>query len=210
MDQSEDATEIVARSPLIYLAPVLPQDGAIAPALDRLLADVAATARHGDRTARDALYWAVAGRLEPSMRRLHRLHTLTYGPGMLELEDVQQSSYLVLVDMIESWDPDDSFVPYLFGMFHWRLRRELRVYAKHREAVIPQAGIGREPDTTATAASLERLLSRLPERQRRIVQLRLTRNLTFGEIGALLAISPRTIRRDLDAIKEAVLRTNLG
>lgn len=210
MDRSEDTPDLVTRSPLIYLAPVLPPDGSIAPELERLLADVAATARHGDRTARDALYWAVAGRLEPSIRRLLRLHWLAYGPGMLELEDVQQSSYLVLVDMIGSWKPDESFVTYLFGLFHWRLRRELRVYAKPRQVVAPTSGNRQAPEEAAEAAALARLLARLPERQRRIVQLRLTRDLTFNEISSILDVNPRTIRRDLDAIKQTVRRAEPG
>ncbi len=208
MDYSEDATMLASRSPLVYLAPVLPPDGPINRELDRVLADVAETARLGDRTARDSLYWAVAGRLEPSMRRLYRLHVLAYGNGVLELQDVQQSSYLVLVDMIETWEPGESFVNYLFGMFHWRLRNELRAYAKRHEIAIPELEIAQARDTATAAVALERLLARLPDRQRRIVQLRLTRGLTFVDISAVLGVSPRTIQRDLQAIARAVLRSD--
>jgi RNA polymerase sigma factor (sigma-70 family) len=205
MDQSEDTTNDVSRSPVIHLAPVLPREGPIDRQLDCLLAHIATTARHGDRTARDSLYWAVVGRLEPSMRRLYRLHVLTYGQGMVELEDVQQSSYLVFADMIASWEPDESFVRYLFGMFHWRLRYELRAYAKRRETVMPVTETVQPSEAAASAAALERLLRRLPERQQRIVQLRLRRDLSFIEIGAILGVSPRTIKRDLHAIEQAVL-----
>src|SRR5687767_7065519 len=112
MEQPAIVTDQPARKPLIYLSPVVPVDGPIAPEVDRILTAVAQTAGQGDRVARDSLYWALAGRLEPAMRRMYRLHTVTHGPALLELEDVQQSGYLVFVDMINAWQPEDSFANY--------------------------------------------------------------------------------------------------
>jgi RNA polymerase sigma factor (sigma-70 family) len=204
MEQPAIVTDQPARKPLIYLSPVLPVDGPIPHELERILSAVARTAGQGDRIARDSLYWALAGRLEPALRRMYRLHTVTHGPALLELDDVRQSGYLVFVDMMDTWRPDDSFASYLFGMFVWRLRDELRRYEKRRETTLSEAHPVRARDNRSNAELLERLLARLPERQREIVRLRLNRNLSFIEIGAVLGVSSRTIRRDMQAITEAV------
>lgn len=205
MEQPLVVTDLAVRNPLMYLSPVLPAAGPIAPEIDHILTAVARTAGQGDRIARDSLYWALAGRLEPAMRRMYRLHTVTYGPALLELEDVHQSGYLVFVDMIDAWEPDGSFASYLFGMFIWRLRDELRRYEKRRERALAEGLIRRTTARTpADSALLERLLARLPQRQRAIVRLRLERDLSVIEIGQKLGVSPRTIRRDMQAIAHAV------
>ena len=204
MEQPDIVSDQPARKPLIYLSPVIPLDDPITFDIDRVLAAVARTAGQGDRIARDSLYWALAGRLEPAVRRIYRLHAVTYGPALLELDDVRQSGYLVFVDMIDAWQPEDSFATYLFGMFIWRLRGELRRYEKRREMTLSDGYAIRAREARSNEVLLERLLDRLPERQRRIVQLRLNRNLSISEIGAKLGVSPRTIRRDMDAIAIAV------
>lgn len=204
MEQPANMTYQNTVSSPVYLAPVLPADGPIPAELDRQLVDIARNAGCGDLIARDSLYWAVAGRLEPSVRRIFWLHAQTYRHGYLELEDVRQSSYLVFVEMINSWRPEDSFANYLFGMFGWRLRYELRSFDKRREVPMPTEHSIEAPDSAPGVETLERLLDRLPDRQRRIVNLRLSRNLTFMEIGETLGVSPRTIRRDMHAIARAV------
>ncbi len=109
--------------------------------------------------------------------------------------------------MISSWQREDSFVTYLFGMFHWRLKEALRAYDRRRLVPMPEGEIADSPDSSAAVVALERLLASLPERQRLIVHIRLSGGLSFAEISAVLGLSPRTIQRDMEAIAETVLRS---
>ncbi len=89
------------------------------------LADIellARRARAGDRVSRDTLYLS----LQPRLLRIgHVLQPWPNTPriiGIWDDDDVAQETYLIFVDLLDAWDAELPFIPYLLGRFVWRLR----------------------------------------------------------------------------------------
>lgn len=142
------------------------------------LADIellAHRARAGDHISRDLLYLS----LQPRLVRIgHVLRPWPNTPAIIGIwddDDVAQETYLIFVELLDTWDDELPFIPYLLGRFIWRLRdRILRgigkpnvprgmtsVYERDELALL----LGDEqPESAAIAReTLERLITRLAQ-----------------------------------------------
>ena len=104
--------------------PVLdvPTAGRICPETVARIGDLAIAASQGDIAARDALYYSLQPRLDRISWVLRPWPNTPGMTGIWDRDDVQQESWIVFVELLEAWDRQVSFVPYLLARFAWRLR----------------------------------------------------------------------------------------
>lgn len=174
-----------------------------------------AAVKQGDRSAENLLAERVYGELRniagAHMRRERRNHTL-------ETTALVHEAYLRLVrDQAMDWQGRAHF----FATASVVMRRILVDYARQRAAgKRPDAGVRVElKDWHATAhPSLDQMLildealdrlAAMDRRQARIVELRYFGGLTEEETAEVLAISPRTVKRDWCSAR-AWLQVQLG
>ena len=113
-----------------WLLPVAPPASHVAPDLERFFHAAAEAALAGDLLARDALFAAFLPRFERSIRRIQRLWREQLREDAIEPEDIAQEAYLVFVDLLDCWSPDESISAHLSGRFYWRLKDATRIWRK--------------------------------------------------------------------------------
>jgi RNA polymerase sigma factor (sigma-70 family) len=194
----------VKTRPLPAAVPVLRPDQPVTPAQDALLTGLARRARDGDREARDLLWRAFAPRLEPALRRCGRMTWRTgwarRGGLPWELDDVRQEAWVVFADLVEGWNGDGSFVPYLTAYFPWRLRDAMRRLAPTRRAVplVLAARIAVDCEGLLDAETnevLAALAAALSPGDAAVLQMRVAEGAGFADIACRLGVSWRTIMR---------------
>ena len=166
----------------------------------------------GDPAALDRL----TERVYPELRRMARRHMRNEAQGnSLQATALIHEVYLRLVDVTQvEWQERAQF----FAMAARMMRRILVDAARSRKTEKRGEGvIALNLDETVVLAKtpdnsileLDEALERFAEvapRQSRVVELRYFGGLTEEEIVSVLAISPRTVRRDWDLAKAWLLR----
>ncbi len=106
---------------------------------------------------------------------------------------------------------DDPIRAWLFGIARRKLVDSYRRRTRRPETALPldypaPAGHGPEPRALAdeAAATLQRILSHLPEPQREALTLRYIDDLSLGEIGLILGKSPNAVAQLLHRARQAV------
>ncbi|HKP53308.1 MAG TPA: sigma-70 family RNA polymerase sigma factor [Chloroflexia bacterium] len=136
-------------------------------------------------------------------------------------EDVEQQSFLIFCDLLESWDRGFgvSFKDYLRKMMPWAavhyVRSSMHYRAKRKVRRIPTHLERGETDLQSKEAeqSLEEVEDRvawddhtnaLDDEWRRLIKMRYELGLSSGEIAALRGYSTRTVNRELRAATDAL------
>jgi RNA polymerase sigma factor (sigma-70 family) len=131
----------------------------------------------------------------------------------VELADLQQEAYLVLVDLVANWTGESTFCAHLLSRFHWRMHAAYtalggsgaRAMADLTEIVGPgsieEAGEGDD-------SPLRILTACLPERQRAIVLLLVGGGYRQRQVAEALKIGRSTLTREWDRAL-ATLRESL-
>lgn len=111
--------------------------------LDQIQA-LATQAASGKIDARDRLFFSLKPRLDIKSWLVRPWPNTPELTGVWDRDDVEQESWLIFIELLESWNGEESFVPYLFARFAWRLRdRILRGIGKSQN----QLGTMRVPET---------------------------------------------------------------
>lgn len=134
---------------------------------------LATRARAGDTASRDLLYRSLRQRLVRIGRVLKPWPNTLTAIGIWDDDDVGQETYLIFVELLDAWDGELPFIPYLLGRFVWRLRdRILRGIGKpsvprgmtpiFEPSVLEMLLSGEQPESAVLALeTLERLLCEL-------------------------------------------------
>ena len=186
-----------------FAVPVAPAIGRIPEALDRRLGALALAAQDGDAAARDAVYAALAPRLDVIVRSVYRRCDERATDPAIELDDLRQEGYLILVDLVERWQGDATVCEHVLSRFHWRLRAAYtamsgtgtRGTTDLTEIVGPESI---EEAAEADAGPLRLLTACLPERQRAIVLLRIVGGYRQRQVAEALDIGRSTLAREWD------------
>jgi len=168
----------------------------------------------GRREALDRLLPVVYGELRRMARgqlaRARRQHTF-------QPTDLVHEAFVRLVDQRVGYQNRVHF----YGIAATCMRRVLADYARRRKAQKrPQIEPGVEPDQVerGQAVSIDRIialdealerLAKADPRQARIAELRMFTDLEITEVGALVGVSPATVKREWASAKQA-LQTTLG
>jgi RNA polymerase sigma-70 factor, ECF subfamily len=128
-----------------------------------------------------------------------------------DAEDVVQEAFLAALAHIDRFDTGRRFAPWLHrivvtrGLNYRKSRSRRRTEPLESTAV---ASSGPDPAASAERAGLRDAvavaLARLPERQRVVVQLFELDGFSGAEIGAMLGISPGTVRWYLHEARQAL------
>jgi len=198
---------------LTYAVPVAPVTGRIPEALDRRLGALALAAQDGDAAARDAVYAALAPRLDIIVRSVYRRCDERAADPAVELDDLRQEGYLILVDLVERWQGDATVCEHVLSRFHWRLRAAYAVMggagSRGTVELTEIVGLGSIQEAAEPDAGPIRLLTAcLPERQRAIVLLRIVGGYHQRQVAEVLNIGRSTLTREWDRAL-ATLRQSL-
>src|SRR5699024_2468216 len=110
---------------------------------------LAGLARGGDTDARDCLLFSLRPRLDRMGWMLKPWPNTPRLTGLWDQDDVRQETWVVFAELLEAWDGNVNFVPYLLARFSWRLRdRILR-------------GIGKRQNQLGTIRISEEMLAEL-------------------------------------------------
>jgi RNA polymerase sigma factor (sigma-70 family) len=182
------------------LAPAVPASGRIPAELDAVLSALGCRAAAGDVDALNALYAAYAPRLTYWVRRAQS-SLWRYGVDRaLEPEDIAQQAYLVFADLLRAWEGDQSLSRYVFAYFPWRLSDAMRKMSDHRErrSLDASPSLLLADDSAAATeaiALLEAFASVLPEREAKVLLLRIRDGLPWNEVARISGIDRRTMFR---------------
>ncbi len=196
-----------------HVVPVAPVTGRIPQGLDRRLGTLALAAQEGDAAARDAVYAALAPRLDVIVRSVYRRCDERAGDPAVELDDLRQEGYLILVDLVERWPGDATVCQHVLSRFHWRLRAAYAALggtaARGTAELTEIVGAESIEEAGESDASPLRLLTAcLPERQRAIVLLRVGGGYRQWQVAKVLRIGRSTLTREWDRAL-ATLRESL-
>ena len=190
-------TSTTDESIALPLLPVLVHNQRDSEGVEERLAAAACIAKTGDFPTRNALYFAFEPRLLRIASTIWRRHGRPVG---IDWEDVRQETFLVFTDVLDGWDGLRPIIPFVLGVFPWRMRD-----AVDRLGDLPPK---RSPDRSARTLNpvdsfldeealrlLEALASELPLWHRRVLMLRVREGLTEREIARSLGLSRRTVQR---------------
>ncbi len=153
----------------------------------------------GDAKAFELLYARHRGPLHRFLVQQSRNRALA--------DEFFQDTWQRVIAARASWTPDAAFSTWLFRIAHNRLNDHWRSL-KHRPSA-PEDGDERtaripDPDTPERQLSefeqrrqLQRAIEELPEEQREVVLLRLTRELSLEEIGEITGAGRETVKSRL-------------
>ena len=186
-----------------HAVPVAPITGRIPEALDHRLGALALAAQEGDAAARDAVYAALVPRLDVIVRSVYRRCHERAGDPAIELDDLRQEGYLILVDLVDRWSGDATLCEHVLSRFHWRLRAAYaslggtgsRGTAELTEIVGPESI---EEAGEGESGTLRLLTATLPERQRTIVLLMVGGGYRQWQVAKALNIGRSTLAREWD------------
>ncbi len=147
--------------------------------------------RAGDSTAFDALVQAY-------MRQAFQLAYRVVGHRE-DAEDLVQEAFLAAYQYLDSYDATRPFGPWLMRIVlnrgsNLRRSRTRRETEPETDAVSPAPSALDESERAEAREQLSRAMDMLSERQRMIVTLFDVDGLTSTEIGALIDLSPGTVR----------------
>ncbi len=168
---------------------------------------LAVRAQAGDRTAGDALWRALAVKIERFTRgvwRVRRRWLRVCGP-----DDLGQMAYLVLWDLLDAWPRRGGVLPYLLRLLPLWLRRAVDRAERGMSGGRVDLGAddAEEPAvsgweiTSLERCWLETVAGRLDGRAR-LVLLLLAEGLPVVDVARRLGVTRRTVRRDCLAMAE--------
>jgi RNA polymerase sigma factor (sigma-70 family) len=195
------------------IVPILSPQGAVPEDVDRQVAELARRAAD-DRDALNALYAAFLPRLDHWIRRATRSCYRPSADPALEPDDIVQQAFVVFADLVLAWRGRGSLSAYLIAYFPWRLSDAVRRMSDPREHrsldSLPSALL---VDGTIAAdeavALLEALAADLPDRQGKVLLLRVRDGRPWNDIAGHLGVDRRTVHRDWQQILRG-LRTALN
>lgn len=187
------------------LVPVLPLSGAVPAEMDATFRALGRLAAAGDFAARDALYAAFAPRLDHWVRRAQGSCMRHGFDPAIDPEDIAQEAFLVFADLVNTWDGRGSMSGYVIAYFPWRLSNAIRRMSDPRQhrsldarptALLTDGTVsGDEAGALLTAIAAE-----LPDREGRILLLRIRDGLTWDQIAERIEVDRRTALRDWKTI----------
>jgi len=165
------------------------------PADERLMRDWIG----GDVAAFEQLYARHRGPLYRFLLRQIRNQSLA--------DEFFQDVWQRVIAAAPGWKPEAAFSTWLFRIAHNRLNDHWRAL-KHRPTAPPDGDerAARVPDTTTPERTLsefeqrrqlQRAIDELPHEQREVVLLRLERELSLEEIGAITGVGRETVKSRL-------------
>src|SRR5207248_1261801 len=150
-------------------------------------------ARQGD----DEAYRRLLCHVSVWLRVIVRRGLVSAGRGTTECEDVVQEALLAMHLKRDTWDQAQPLEPWLRAIARYKLVDHLRRRGFHDHVDIDDhadsLAATSEPDAAATLDS-QRLLARLPERQRRIVEEIAIEGRRAAEVAAHLGMSEGAVR----------------
>ena len=164
----------------------------VTPELDLAL-DVLALRARSDRAARDALYQALAFKVDRFVQRHCRRYRL---PGrIVDPDDVAQEAFLVFCDLVQRWPGERSFAGYFFHLFPWRLARavnQLEWGVPIEDAETLDEALYSAPDEALVFVDAG---AGLPAFDRAVLELRVGYGMTAEEAAGVLGVTARTVFR---------------
>jgi RNA polymerase sigma-70 factor (ECF subfamily) len=128
-----------------------------------------------------------------------------------DAEDVVQEAFLAALTNIRTFDTSRRFGPWIHRIVVTRGLNFRKARSRRTTEVLEDAGVASSaPGPAADAeraglqATVAAALSRLPERQRLVVQLFELDGFSGAEIGTMLGISPGTVRWYLHEARQAL------
>lgn len=116
--------------------PLVRADGDLTPELERFLVPLALAARAGDRDARDALWSALAPKIDrlavAAGRRTQGDDAPRRDGRPWDAEDLRQEAFPLFADLLAVWSGNGPIGPYLLSHLAWRLRSAARALAVPR------------------------------------------------------------------------------
>ncbi len=179
------------------LLPVLVHHQRDTQGVEERLATAARAAKTGETPVRNALYFAFEPRLLRIAATIWRRHGRTAG---IDWEDVRQEAFLVFTSVLEGWDGLRPLIPYVIGVFPWRMRDAVDQLGDRPPSSSPgRSATGLHPldsflDEEALRL-LETLAGELPLWHRRVLVLRVRDGMTEREIARSLGLARRTVQR---------------
>jgi RNA polymerase sigma-70 factor (ECF subfamily) len=151
-------------------------------------------AQDGDDIAYCALLSALSGRL----RGYYRGRLLRAGRGMEETEDLVQDTLLAVHAKRHTYDPAEPLTPWIYAIARYKLIDYLRrsqslladVPIEHADEVIAYD----EQAASESSLDLDKLLDRLPERQRLAIRYIKLDGLSVAEAAKRCGMSPSAIK----------------
>lgn len=164
-----------------------------------------------DRAARDALYDALAFKIDRFVRRYrYRLNQFV----ICDLDDVAQEAFIVFCDLVESWPGQQSFLGYFFSRFPWRLARAVDIIERGRSVTrlvsFDEVGEVLAPPDSDDLFILEEIGAGLSPRDRALLELHIGYRMHLSEVGRVLGGHPRGIYRAWDRIVDDLRATWRG
>jgi DNA-directed RNA polymerase specialized sigma24 family protein len=192
-----------------WLLPVAPTAEQVTLEIGRYFQDAAEAALAGDLLARDALFAAFLPRFERSIRRVQRLWSEQIREAAIEPEDIAQEAYLVFVELLACWSPDEPIAAHLSGQFYWRLNDAMRAWRKPspvRLATLAAAPADDRVLDVEMLALVDEITANLAPEVRRMMLWRVSERLTFPEMAKRASVSVRTVRRRWDQLVQELAR----
>jgi RNA polymerase sigma-70 factor (ECF subfamily) len=171
--------------------------------------ELALLAKKGNRSAFEVIY-------DRHASGVARVLASFAGTDRDILDDLTQDVFMKVIDKISSYVPSHPFARWLYtialntGRNH--VRRQSKIvqlessrFDANEARQDPEAKLSRE----ILADTLMRLVSRLPERLREVVSLRIGNDLPYGDIAAILDIPEGTARSRMHTALN-LLKQNVG
>jgi DNA-directed RNA polymerase specialized sigma24 family protein len=195
-----------------WLLPVAPPTEHVTPEIGRFFQDAAEAALAGDLLARDALFAAFLPRSERSIRRVQRLWSEQIREAAIEPEDIAQEAYLVFVDLLDCWSPDEPIAAHLSGQFYWRLNDAMRIWRKPSPVRLAALAVVPADDhvlDVETRALVDEVTANLAPEITQMLLWRVSERLTFPQMAKRAGVSTRTVRRRWDQLVLELARGGL-
>ena len=115
-----------------------------------------------------------------------------YDQGAVEAEDLVQETLIAIHAKRATWDPKQSFSAWAYAVARYKLIDHLRRTRRHKHLPLEDAGVlfaDTDVEEGATRGDLRRVLSVLPERQRRLIEDVKVNGASVAEAGAKLGYS---------------------
>ncbi|MDE2198097.1 MAG: sigma-70 family RNA polymerase sigma factor [Rhodospirillales bacterium] len=155
------------------------------------------SAQAGDR----ARYAALLAAVLPPLRRAARARWPQADPAAIE--DAVQETLLALHASRHLYDPARPFLPFLFGIMRFRGADVMRRTRRQRARETPIDGVPETSDALVTnsypdagleAAALREAVGRLPEGQRRAIEMTKFQELTLEEASTASGMSVAALK----------------
>lgn len=135
----------------------------------------------------DAQAWRVL--LTEMGKHLRAFFSRRLYDGGADAEDLVQETLIAIHAKRATWDPSQSFSAWAYAVARYKLIDHLRRTRKHKHLPLEDAGVlfaDTDVEEGAVKSDLKRMLSVLPERQRRLVEAVKVGGESIAEAGAKL------------------------